>query len=143
MQFKKLFEIYMLLPIAALLIGSYVVFFAEDKYRYECQNPDFWEAPQCNPPICLATGTCTSDLISLDGNYSNRYSEQVDQLMSSTETEEPVSAAESSEVPETVASEEENVDSIIEENSNAFELEASPEVIDGINQLIEENTANE
>jgi hypothetical protein len=143
MQFKKLFEIYMLLPVVALLIGCYVVFFGEDRYRYECQNPDFWEAPQCNPPICLATGTCTSDLISLDGNYSNRYSEQVDQFMSSVETEGSVSAEESSEVPETVASEEENVDSIIEENSNTFELEASPEVIDGINQLIEENTANE
>jgi len=63
--------------------------------------------------------------------------------MSSVETEGSVSAEESSEVPETVASEEENVDSIIEENSNTFELEASPEVIDGINQLIEENTANE
>ena len=140
MQFKKLFEIYMFLPVLALLIGSYVVFFAEDKYRYECQNPEFWEAPECNPPICLAAGICTSDLISLDGNYSNRYSEQVDQFISSAE---PVSATEYSEVPETVISEEDNVDSIIEENSNAFELEASSEVIDGINQLIEENNINE
>lgn len=143
MQFKKLFEIYMLLPIVALLAGTYVVFFAEDKYRYECQNPDFWEAPQCNPPVCLATGTCTSDLISLDGNIANRYSEQVDQFMSSAETEESLPTEESVEVNETVASEEENIDEIIEENSNALEPEDSPSVVDGINQLIEENTTNE
>lgn len=142
MQFKKLFEIYMLLPIVALLAGTYVVFFAEDKYRYECQNPDFWEAPQCNPPICLATGTCTSDLISLDGNHSNRYSEQVNQLMEAEESSSEEVIVEEN-VCEVCSLPEESIEEVIEENSNAFELEESPDVIDGINQLIEENTINE
>ena len=145
MQIKKLFEIYMYLPILALGIGSYIVFFAEDKYRYECQDPDFWESPQCNPPICLATGTCTSDLISLDGNYSNRYSDQVNEFMSTVEAEEPPASVpeEFEESTEPCNCEEENVDTIIEENSGAFELEESPSVVDDINQLIEETNANE
>lgn len=37
-------------------------------YRYPCQDPANWEAPECNPPICKATGTCTEDLIGYDPN---------------------------------------------------------------------------
>jgi len=37
-------------------------------YRYPCQDPVNWEAPECNPPICEATGTCTKDLIGYDPN---------------------------------------------------------------------------
>jgi hypothetical protein len=65
----NILEVYVYLPLVTLIIGIYVVFLAEDKYRYECQDPSFWNAPQCNPPICLANGTCTKDLISVDGNY--------------------------------------------------------------------------
>ena len=32
-------------------------------YRYPCQDPANWEAAECNPPICEASGTCTKDLI--------------------------------------------------------------------------------
>ena len=35
-------------------------------YRYPCQDPTNWEAPECNPPLCEATGTCTKDLIGYD-----------------------------------------------------------------------------
>lgn len=37
-------------------------------YRYPCQDPVNWEAPECNPPLCEATGTCTADLIGYDPN---------------------------------------------------------------------------
>ena len=32
-------------------------------YRYPCQDPANWEATECNPPICEASGTCTKDLV--------------------------------------------------------------------------------
>lgn len=32
-------------------------------YRYPCQDPANWEAAECNPPICEATGTCTKDIV--------------------------------------------------------------------------------
>ena len=35
-------------------------------YRYPCQNPENWEKPECNPPICEASGTCTKDMIKID-----------------------------------------------------------------------------
>lgn len=35
----------------------------QGSYRYECQDPENWNAPQCNPPVCEAAGTCTSDLL--------------------------------------------------------------------------------
>jgi len=35
----------------------------DGSYRYECQDPKNWEAPECNPPVCVPSGTCTKDLI--------------------------------------------------------------------------------
>jgi hypothetical protein len=35
-------------------------------YRYPCQDPDNWESAECKPPVCQATGTCTSDLLGYD-----------------------------------------------------------------------------
>lgn len=34
----------------------------EDRFRYACQDPKNWEATECKPPICTATGTCPSDV---------------------------------------------------------------------------------
>ena len=31
--------------------------------RYPCQEFENWEAPECNPPQCLATGQCTKDML--------------------------------------------------------------------------------
>ena len=31
--------------------------------RYECQEYENWEKPQCVEPQCEVTGTCTKDLI--------------------------------------------------------------------------------
>ena len=32
-------------------------------YRYECQDPDNWGKPECNPPQCMATGECSKDIV--------------------------------------------------------------------------------
>lgn len=60
-------DMYKYLPIAALLIGIGVVFFAGDVYRYPCQDPANWSTPDCEPPICTASGTCTANLVTIDG----------------------------------------------------------------------------
>ena len=31
--------------------------------RYSCQEYENWQKPECNPPQCEATGTCTKDLL--------------------------------------------------------------------------------
>lgn len=30
--------------------------------RYPCQEYENWDKPECNPPQCLSTGTCTKDI---------------------------------------------------------------------------------
>ena len=50
------------LVIAFLLAGCGY----EGKYRYECQIPENWENEECNPPLCLASGECTKDLLGFD-----------------------------------------------------------------------------
>lgn len=130
MSFKfsyKVLNLYMYLPVIALLAGLYIVFFAEDKFRYECQDPAMWEDPWCNPPLCLSVGACTSDLISLDGNYTNRYQSQNNQFMS-TPAEDPV--------------EEQPVESYDSQcDCNTYDSESTE--LEQINQLIEEIKANE
>lgn len=49
----------------------------EDIYRYPCQDPANWEAPECTPPNCEAYGVCTKDvmrgtpLFDEDSEYEN------------------------------------------------------------------------
>ena len=31
--------------------------------RYPCQSYENWDKPECNPPQCISTGTCTENLI--------------------------------------------------------------------------------
>jgi hypothetical protein len=31
-------------------------------YRYPCQSPQLFDAVECNPPLCLRTRNCASDL---------------------------------------------------------------------------------
>ena len=35
----------------------------EDRFRYSCQDPKNWGKPECEPPQCEASGTCTKDVI--------------------------------------------------------------------------------
>jgi hypothetical protein len=61
-------SMYMYLPILALVIGIGFVFFSKDTYRYECQDPTNWNTPECIPPLCKASGTCTEDLLNLESS---------------------------------------------------------------------------
>ena len=47
---------YLLLTVL-LLIGC------EDRYRYECQNPDNFYKPNCQKPKCLFTQQCPEYLV--------------------------------------------------------------------------------
>lgn len=38
----------------------------EGSYRYECQDPENWEVPECNPPICLVDNMCTEIILGFD-----------------------------------------------------------------------------
>jgi hypothetical protein len=35
----------------------------DGSYRYKCQDPQNWKLAECNPPVCKASGTCTTDLL--------------------------------------------------------------------------------
>lgn len=63
-------------PFLILLIGSltfaYLFTRAGDGfYRYPCQDPAMWGDPQCQPPACEASGTCTDYLIEKGGQNEN------------------------------------------------------------------------
>jgi hypothetical protein len=56
----------------AIVIGTALLTLAgcgyQGGYRYECQDPENWEAPECNPPMCKVDGACSKDLIGFDPN---------------------------------------------------------------------------
>ena len=40
-----------------------IIYFSDDGfYRYPCQDPQNWSALECQPPICLRTRNCATDL---------------------------------------------------------------------------------
>ena len=53
---------YVVLGVLALAI-AFVMAGCTDHYRYPCQDPSNWEKPECKPPVCIADGTCTKDLV--------------------------------------------------------------------------------
>lgn len=46
-----------------LLIAALFTAGCESRYRYECQNPDNWEKPECQRPACESSGTCPDMLL--------------------------------------------------------------------------------
>lgn len=52
-----------LLFISAILLASCGY---DGKYRYECQDPENWEAPQCQEPVCKVDGACPDVLLGFD-----------------------------------------------------------------------------
>ena len=45
--------------------------------RYECQEFVNWKKPECNPPQCKASGTCTEDIFGEDPNdFKSKTSDQ-------------------------------------------------------------------
>lgn len=79
-------------------------------YRYPCQDPVNWEAPECNPPLCEATGTCTADLIGYDPSEGKPEDVPADQTTDQTTSD------------------------IIEGTSDA----PAPENVDSINNMVNE-----
>ena len=43
----------------------------DGNYRYPCQDPANWETPECVPPVCEASETCTKDLIDAPVSTTN------------------------------------------------------------------------
>jgi hypothetical protein len=80
-------------------------------YRYPCQDPANWQSAECNPPICEATGSCTSDLLGFDPKEGKE---------------------EMSEILEEV--QEDTTSDIIEEPKGA----SAPENVDEINQMVDD-----
>ena len=58
MKFRRFF-------IPAVIIGLSSCGY-DGGYRYECQDPQNWEAEECNPPLCLVDGNCTEALLGFD-----------------------------------------------------------------------------
>jgi hypothetical protein len=53
-------------------------------YRYSCQDPENWEAPECNPPLCKVDGNCTEALLGFDP-----FSEETTTTIATEETVAP------------------------------------------------------
>jgi hypothetical protein len=49
-------------PAFAVAIGVLFYFSGDGWYRYPCQSPERFDAVECQPPICLRTRNCASDL---------------------------------------------------------------------------------
>jgi hypothetical protein len=56
---------YLALGLIILILAIFlsIIFFGQDRYRYECQDPEMWSQPICNVPLCESSGTCTKDII--------------------------------------------------------------------------------
>lgn len=59
---KKVFSIISSVVLLVTLSGCGY----DGHYRYPCQDPENWENAECQPPVCMAAGTCTTDLLGYD-----------------------------------------------------------------------------
>jgi hypothetical protein len=60
MVFKKL---------AVLVLLSFLLTscgLLENRFRYDCHDPENWYNKECNPPTCLAEGLCSEDILGFD-----------------------------------------------------------------------------
>lgn len=46
-----------------LIMFALIIFLGQDRFRYECQDPENWSSPSCVSPICDATRTCTEETL--------------------------------------------------------------------------------
>jgi len=58
-------------------------------YRYSCQDPENWENPECNPPICNVDGNCTEILLGFDPNLEELINPELQELIPTEETVAP------------------------------------------------------
>lgn len=51
------------MKLLAIISMSLLLFGCSDRYRYYCQNPEFWEDAKCQKPQCEMLGDCAEDHI--------------------------------------------------------------------------------
>lgn len=70
---KKLF-----LPVMATLFALSGCGY-DGHYRYPCQDPANFDAPECNLPLCKVDGQCTIDLLGFDPKTGERLTVETEQ----------------------------------------------------------------
>lgn len=60
---KRLTKLFIL---TAVSVGTLTACGYQGSYRYECQDPKNWQESKCNEPVCIATGTCTKDILGFE-----------------------------------------------------------------------------
>jgi hypothetical protein len=60
---RKILSLFLAISTSVLLTSCGIM---ENRYRYECHDPANWYNKECNPPICLADGLCTKDILGFD-----------------------------------------------------------------------------
>lgn len=51
------------MQILVFFLIIFLLFGCEDRYRYKCQNPDHFQAIECQRPKCLFTQQCSDYLV--------------------------------------------------------------------------------
>lgn len=70
-----------------LLLPLMLAFFSGDRFRYPCQNPDNWDKPMCQKPLCDVTRTCPEHVFK--GQRDPRLGMPSDQSPIATQTPVP------------------------------------------------------
>jgi hypothetical protein len=61
----------------------------DGNYRYSCQDPENWEAPECNPPLCNVDGNCTETLLGFNPKLQDLVNPELQELLPTQETNIP------------------------------------------------------
>lgn len=59
-------KIYSFISIGLLSLSLTSCGLLENRYRYECHDPENWYNKECTVPVCLADGLCTKDILGFD-----------------------------------------------------------------------------
>jgi len=49
--------------VVSLLLAALALTGCQERFRYDCQDPENWKAAECTKPQCTAMGYCTEYLI--------------------------------------------------------------------------------
>jgi hypothetical protein len=60
---RKILSLFLTISTSVLLTSCGML---ENRYRYECHDPANWYNKECNPPVCLADGLCSKDILGFD-----------------------------------------------------------------------------
>ena len=60
---KKIYLFILTVSLSLLLTSCGLL---ENRYRYECHDPENWYNKECTVPVCLADGLCTKDILGFD-----------------------------------------------------------------------------